>query len=109
MPLAAVLTSQNTGGGIYATSTDPLAAPKVNGLSMLRVGDQCTCPGSSGAGPGGYGNHPVDQLGNRQAMVSVILDGSTRVSIGGIPVAQMGSNTTCGHPISLIPQTSVNV
>lgn len=99
MPLIATDTATNTGGGVYQGSSDP-AAPIFNGGRCIKVGEGTTCPGAAGAGPGGYGNHPVDGEGNRLPFQSTITTGSEILKVNGVSVAIVGSKTSCGHDIS---------
>lgn len=80
------------GGALFTSGSTPATAAAtvatnftVDGLPVILVGDVALCP--------------------EDDEESVILTGSLVVTVGGIPIAVVGSQTSCGHPIVSSPNT----
>jgi len=99
MQLLCANLSTNSGGAVF-TGSVPVARA-ASGPFILPT-DATTCPGAQGPGPGGYGLHGRDQDGNRLPMQTAPEAGSCSVlvRVGGLPVAMIGTMTTCGHAMA---------
>lgn len=88
----AVTGALGAGGALFTPGSTPATAAAiaatnftVDGLPVILVGDVALCP--------------------EDDEESIILTGSLVVTVGGIPVAVVGSQTSCGHPIVSSPNT----
>lgn len=86
MPLCAVEGTIGAGGAVFSKSRNQSPAnPGALGRRFLLVGDTAIC-----------------KL-HKKPTPSVILNGDPHTKVQGVPVAYIGSQTSCGHPLVVYP------